>query len=361
MTTEKPGVGYMVQLDGIRAFAVGGVIVEHWASGMPQALRRLVESLDLGGLGVECFFVLSGFLITSILLETKERNLSFRESLGHFYVRRVLRIFPAYYFALLATYLLFAPMRDVFGWHALYLSNIYPAWHGGWPPIGGHFWSLSVEEQFYLFWPLIVLSLPMARIRYAALACFLLAPWSRLLLWHLYGGDHVAIWTLTTSALDLLCFGAFLACVKHRTGLARGSSEMRRLALMGASALLLYAALFFLAKGTVLHATFGRTLTAVFCGALIASAANGLGGLAGRVLSNRLVVWLGIVSYGLYIFHPFIPSLYLRALELLALDRGMFGAFYIRYPLLAAMLLTVTASSYYLLEKPVRGLRRRFL
>ena len=69
MGKNKSSVGYMVHLDGIRAFAVGGVILEHWGSGLPGALPAIVGSLDLGGLGVECFFVLSGFLIIAVVLE----------------------------------------------------------------------------------------------------------------------------------------------------------------------------------------------------------------------------------------------------------------------------------------------------
>jgi len=130
-------------------------------------------------------------------------------------MRRVLRIFPAYYFALAATSLLFPEMRALVGWHASYLSNIYPVWHEAWPPIGGHFWSLSVEEQFYLFWPLMVLVSTPATIKRLAVAGILRAPLSRFLIWQVEGGSHIAIWTIPTGALDLLCFGAFLACLRR--------------------------------------------------------------------------------------------------------------------------------------------------
>jgi len=92
----KQQIKYMIHLDGIRVFAVGGVILEHWASGLPKIIREFVHSIDFGGLGVECFFVLSGFLITLIMLDGKDADQSIYKSLGHFYVRRILRIFPAY-------------------------------------------------------------------------------------------------------------------------------------------------------------------------------------------------------------------------------------------------------------------------
>lgn len=350
----------MIHLDGIRAFAVLGVILEHWASGLPRLLSELVQALDLGGLGVQCFFVLSGFLITLILLDSKDQNFSLKTAIGHFYIRRVLRIFPAYYAALLVIAFLLPEMHDAIGWHALYLSNFFPVWHSDWPPIGGHFWSLSVEEQFYLFWPLIVLALPLRKIIFVALACCLLAPLSRTVLWYVMGEGHRAIYTVTTTALDLLCFGAFLACVKHKIGLSADSMHVRRLRLIGLIALLLYVVLYFQFRDTLLFTAIGRTLTALFFGALVVVAANGFQGSGGLLLGNRLIVWIGIISYGLYIFHPFIPQVYLFLLDFLGLERDVFGVYYIRYPLLIILLLLVTSASFYLIERPIRGFRKYF-
>ena len=358
--TTKPRVEYMAQLDGIRAFAVAGVIIEHWASGLPGMIKRVVGSLNLGGWGVECFFVLSGFLITLILLDLKEQQLSFRSALGHFYMRRVLRIFPAYYAALIGTWLIFPQMQSVLGWHALYLSDIYPAWHGSWPPIGGHFWSLSVEEHFYLFWPLVVLAFPIGTVKRLAIGFGLLGPLSRLAIWYIAGGPHVAIWTVATSAFDLLCFGALLACIKRQFGLAAGSRSMRRLATTGLIALCFYLVVFFFLRTTLLYVVLGRTMIALIFGALVAAAANGFKGPVGSILGNKLVVWLGTISYGLYIFHPFVSEGYGPLVDLIGAKRALFGVYYLRYPLLTALLLLVTSSSYYLLERPVRSLRRHF-
>lgn len=360
MSRSKPTVGYMIHLDGIRAFAVGGVILDHWASGLPRFLRELLQALDLSSLGVQCFFVLSGFLITLILLNSKDQNSSLKSAIGHFYFRRALRIFPAYYAALLVLVFIFPEMHDAISWHALYLSNLYPLWHDNWPPIGGHFWSLSVEEQFYLFWPLLVLALPLRIIKFAALSCCLLAPLSRMALWHVMGGWHLAIYTVTTSALDLLCFGAFLACIKHEIGLSADSMHVRRLRLVGLIALLLYIVLYFQFRDTLLFTVMGRTLTSLFFGALIVVAANGFQGPVGLLLGNGLIVWLGTISYGLYIFHPYIPQIYLFLLDCFGLGRDIFGAYYIRYPLLASLLLIVTSASFYLIEQPIRRFKKYF-
>ena len=251
-------------------------------------------------------------------------------------------------------------MRDVFIWHAFYVSNLYPLWHGTFVPIGGHFWSLSVEEQFYLFWPLIVLLLPVRNIMYLALALCVLAPLSRLGLWYVMGGIHLSMWTVPTTAFDLLCFGAFLACTKHHTGLPADGAFMRRLRIVGLISLLAYAVVYSQFHETLLFAVLGRTLTALFFGSLIVNAANGFEGPAKWVLGNKPVVWLGTISYGLYIFHPFIPKAYLLFLDFYGLRRDIFGAYYIRYPLMGAALLLVTATSFYFMERPIRSFRKHF-
>jgi len=98
----------------------------------------------------------------------------------------------------------------------------------------------------------------------------------------------------------------------------------------------------------------------VFFGTLVACAANGVPGLAGALLASKPLVWLGVISYGLYIWHPFVPKAYAFAVDALGLDSGLFGVRYIRYPLLAGLLLLITSASHYLLERPIRSFRKHF-
>lgn len=360
MSNESSSVGYMPHLDGIRAFAVGGVILEHWASGLPRPIRETVARLDLGGWGVECFFVLSGFLITLLLLNSKERTPSFATALGHFYSRRALRIFPAYYLILFIGLLTVPSMREVIGWHALYLSNLYPLWHDTFVPIGGHFWSLAVEEQFYLFWPLVVLLTPTRPLMYVALALCVVAPLTRWALWHAMGGIHLSMWTFPTTALDLLGFGAFLACAKHRFRLQANDVFVRRIRFAGLAAFMAYAIAMIEFSDTAEFAIFARSLIALAFGALILHASYGFSGIAGRVFGNPLLVWLGVISYGLYLFHPFVPLIYVHALGVFSLSAETWGVYYIRYPVLVTLLIGVTAASFYLWEQPVRRYRKYF-
>jgi len=214
MSNVLPSVRYMAQLDGIRAFAVFGVIIDHWASAFPSRIREFTIPLDLSRFGVHMFFVLSGFLITSILLSTKSTGTPIRSALGHFYVRRILRIFPVYYATLLVACFFSDKIRDAAAWHALYLTNIYTSSFGVWLP-AGHFWSLAVEEQFYLVWPLVILAVPLRSIRAFAVLVLVLAPASRFLLYVLHGGPHLSIYTSLMTNLDLLCFGGLLAYCKQ--------------------------------------------------------------------------------------------------------------------------------------------------
>jgi peptidoglycan/LPS O-acetylase OafA/YrhL len=349
--------GYMTQLDGIRAFAVGGVILEHWASGMPGTVRSAVAHLDLGGWGVECFFVLSGFLITGILLQAKEAR-GFATAIGHFYGRRALRIFPAYYLVLLVASVASPVMRNVALWHALYLGNFYPLAHGTFAPSGGHFWSLAVEEQFYLFWPLLVLLAPERRLAQVALALFALGPLTRLVLWLVIGRVHLSMWTFPTTALDLLAFGAFLACVRRQRGLQLTDRFVRRLNRLGIAALLVYLVTFLTLRASGEFVVFARSLEALVFGALVLRASFGFTGLRGFVLGNRVVTWLGMVSYGLYLVHPFVPDLYLQALSALGLSTRTWGVYFVRIPLMTLMLLGLVTASFYLWERPVRSYRR---
>ncbi|HEV2844590.1 MAG TPA: acyltransferase, partial [Thermoanaerobaculia bacterium] len=206
MTAER-----LPALDGLRGLAILLVLLLHFTVyGGPPATEGIdklfYRAAQAGWIGVDLFFVLSGFLITGILYDAKGGENYFRS----FYARRVLRIFPLYYGALAVFLLLVPALRPGSFWHWTYLSNVQIA-REGWPDSGalGHFWSLAVEEQFYLFWPVAVLLL--AR-RSLMAACWVCLAGSLLLRVGLHLADQeTAAFVLTPARLDSLAAGALLA------------------------------------------------------------------------------------------------------------------------------------------------------
>ncbi|MGR9117336.1 MAG: acyltransferase family protein [Gammaproteobacteria bacterium] len=353
-------VKYMPHLDGVRGFAVLSVILQHWQSGLPSKIRIIVESIDFGALGVECFFVLSGFLITLILLQARDDEFTFRERLGHFYIRRALRIFPPYYLFLAVCYFAYQPSREFIYWNALYINNLYSFFYNSGVPFGAHFWSLAVEEHFYLFWPFIVLAVPYKNVKIIAYLLILLGPFTRLLLYLIYGGFHLSEYYFTLAAFDLMSVGAFLACLKHEGRLVPGERHFKTLMASGLIAFACYITSYFIIKNPYLG-IFQRTFSALMFGALIVKASFGFNGHAKKLFGNAFIVWIGTISYGLYIYHPFITGLYIYIMGSFAgLDLSIWGIYYIRFPLLFLMLLLITIFSYYFVERPIRNLKRLF-
>jgi peptidoglycan/LPS O-acetylase OafA/YrhL len=224
-TKENSTLTYMRQLDGLRALAVLAVLIEHY---VPKTYG-IARVIPWGTLGVQLFFVLSGFLITGILLKCREISGTFQHpffSLRQFYIRRFLRIFPLYYFVLCMVFLLnVANIRETIFWYMFYLCNIKFAIDGNWAGTLSHFWSLAVEEQFYLFWPFVILCSPRKILNHVVILAILVAP---LIKWVMAsrGMNDIAVAVLMPSNLDALGSGSLLAlletdryrlpCLRHK-------------------------------------------------------------------------------------------------------------------------------------------------
>lgn len=154
----------IAQLDGLRALAIAGVMLFH------SEFAFLERTVPLW-LGVHLFFVLSGFLITGILLRG-ERSAEF---VGGFYIRRALRLFPLYYLVFAIMALFSQELREAWPYYTFYSANIWIFKNMRWGA-GGHFWTLSVEEQFYLLWPFVVLFTPRRGLVGACIAMVIVAP-----------------------------------------------------------------------------------------------------------------------------------------------------------------------------------------
>jgi peptidoglycan/LPS O-acetylase OafA/YrhL len=241
---------------------------------------------------VELFFVLSGFLITGILLRGEPTG-SF---VAGFYFRRALRLFPLYYVVLAAACAASVQVRQGWPYYVFYTANVWVARSQRWS-LGGHFWSLAVEEQFYLLWPLIVLWTPRAWLKRICVALVATGLISRFVVEYLLRNPFGFV--LLPANVDSLAAGALLALSGKRK---RGTRDWIA---AGASAL---ATLICWRYGTedVLR-VMPAILALPFFYVLIAGAARRIQGPAGWVLDRKTLQYLGRISYGLYVIHSFVP------------------------------------------------------
>ncbi len=291
---------YVPELDGIRAFAVLPVLLFHLK----------VPGFGLGWGGVQLFFVLSGYLITGILLESKPQPHFFR----NFYVRRSLRIFPIYY-ALLLAILAVAVARslpfDDAAWFFTYLQNYrlgLDNFGPRFPLLFNHTWSLAVEEQFYLLWPLATWLLSRRRLGQLAVALVVVGAVARLLFVAL-GARQSLIFTPLVSQVDALGAGASLAILR-RSGVERGT--LIRLSTLALGLGGAYIVGFLAWRGVdVFYAEWARTALDTLLWSALALASAGAVGLTiclpgtplGALLRQRPLVYIGRISYGLYLYH----------------------------------------------------------
>jgi len=346
------GPGHLPQLDGLRTVAVSLVFLHHWTN----------WGHGLGILGVQLFFVLSGFLITGILLrlrasvEAECQSVGF--SLRQFYVRRVLRIFPLYYTCLLLFVLIDRfGIRETAPWHFLYLSNVHFFLRGEFWGMFSHFWSLSVEEQFYLFWPLVVLLTPSKRLIRAVTVMILVAPLSRAGI-YLAGGEHFAQYgTLLPSNLDTLGLGALAAWWMAERGAV--TTPIRTLGRWLVPLCFVEVLFSRSVAGGFTNVLLDSLAVAVIAAWLVVSAVRGFGGPLGQMLQSRAMVYLGRISYGLYVWHMFAPAFLRNILKVARLpeawNQGVIGV-----ALLFCGTVAAASASWFLLERPLNDLKRQF-
>jgi len=294
----------MTQLDGLRCFAVFSVLVWHYFRDLPT----IGSALPWGLLGVRLFFVLSGFLITQILVRERDALRAAGggvwQAIRPFYARRFLRIFPLYYGVLgVAVALAVDPVRESLPWHLAYASNFYVARAGSWGHTISHFWTLAIEEQFYLLWPWVVLLARPASLPRIALALAALAPAFRAAGW-IAGWNQVAIEALPMASLDSLGMGALLAVFAHESP-QRARRLVRAALWIGLPACVVLLGVKGLGSRTPIVGVFFAPALSLFYVWVIDRASRGFGGVAGRLLEARPIVYLGRISYGIYVFHLF--------------------------------------------------------
>lgn len=281
---------YRPQLDGVRALAVTAVLLSHTWSGP-------------GHQGVQLFFVLSGFLITGILLDSAETvrtdARSFTEALRSFYWHRLLRIAPPYYL-LLFTFCgipAFGVWHE-FWYHALFLSNFRFAFLGAWQPaVLAPTWSLAIEQQFYLAWPVVMFALP-KRTEVIAFGMIVSAVIFRFEIQALHFNE-VAMYVLPPASFDALALGALLASRYPDEGFRNwleGVAAVCAVVVMAGEAELLKV------PESLWFPVFELLWPVVFVGLLSRLLRNDRGILS-SLLSFRPLVSIGRISYSVYLVH----------------------------------------------------------
>jgi len=329
-------------LDGLRALAVLLVLVQH------GFFTDMHPILSPGPIGVRLFFVLSGFLITGLLIRARTDAEAAGVSMGTvwraFLGRRAVRIFPLAYLALFVAWLLGTPALTAdAGWYALYLGNLHTAFYGHASDGLAFFWSLAVEEQFYVVWPCVILFLPRRAWQPIALGALIVAALARI--GHYELGGPLPAYVLTWCRMDALAWGAFLA--------------MRRVRLvesvLGIGAVVLIAGLS--ARASV-HLSGLESICVIASGLAVSGLSTGC---AGRLFSLRPLVGLGAISYGVYVWSGLMPWLILPLIErqlgiTVMPAHGSLAGFLV----LSAATIGLAVVSWQLFERPLNDLKRWF-
>lgn len=348
--------GYMPQLDALRAIAVILVIISHWFS-KTHFLNRFTPN---GMMGVTLFFVLSGFLITGILLRSKsgiDEGKSVAQAFKVFYIRRALRIFPVYYLLLLILVTFnIAAIRESFWWHFFYASNFHFWLQDAWAGQLSHFWSLAVEEQFYLVWPAVIFFTPTRLIPHALLSGILIAVLFRYLV--VTPHDEMGR-LLMPGSLDSFCIGGLFAFGRlSKPGWFRRYYTNRTKFVAGAFVLLVLVHLHFFAGLRLdVHRTFYLFLLSVAFGIFIDRASEPVNTpVIKNILNNGVVIYIGKISYGIYLIHNFIPYFYGLQIPFLSVSISIYVIQVLRF----LIVIGLASLSWFLLEKPILRLKNRF-
>jgi len=332
-------------LDGLRAISIALVFAHHVAGTQHSFIPAAVANhLALGELGVRVFFVISGFLITGLLLKELDKRQHIR--LGLFYFRRTMRIFPPYYAFVLALIVL-----QAMGWvellggdvlHALtYTSNYHPerSWNTG------HTWSLAVEEQFYLLWPAVLLMAGRRRGLMIAAALLLLCPLIRLSLSEFMPQTQPGIGQRFETMADALAVGCLLAGLRDWLQQQALYNRLLRSKLFIVVPVVVVATNlmhdhwrpFILVGFTVMN--LGIALTLDWC-------VTNHTGRIGKLLNARPVVYVGVISYSLYLWQQIFLN---RTSEATATA----------FPVNFGLAILLALASFYLIERPSLALRQR--
>lgn len=349
-------LGHLPKLDALRAIAALMVLCSHYLIDVDAPFR-----FDYGGYGVQIFFVISGFLITSILLAQKEKSdLPKKRLIGSFITKRALRLFPVYYIVLLTLFVLYkvgnlwiCDRGD--WWHYFTYTQNYVFFTKGWQsPLLNHTWSLAVEEQFYLVWPFIIFFTPRRHELKVLFAIFFLGITSRIYFQGFYPVQGT-VKAMTLIHFDMLGAGALLAWMRHRRS-ALASTFFQRVTpflfvagVVGSGVLTYYGISDpFLVPFFILIMAFSIVF---ICSSETRFFLNPL-------LQLKPLQYVGKISYGVYLYHKLVPffTRYTAGKAGIHLpDNKIF-----QFVMFTVIALTVASLSWKFIEQPLLRVKERF-
>jgi peptidoglycan/LPS O-acetylase OafA/YrhL len=343
-------------LDGLKAMSIILVVVfhlnqnEHIFSGLQQYgwLAPVISFITDGHFGVNVFFVISGFLITSLMLKEEKRTTKI--SLKNFYIRRTLRIFPAYYFMLFVYFLLqLAGFIHITGasWLTAITYTKYFNWNLDW--LTSHAWSLSIEEHFYLIWPLIFMCGNAFRKKFAFFL-LILVPLIRVYV-NFYPVSWINELTIFTR-IDAIAMGCVFAMYKDE--IVEKSSSIWRPLFYGSIVVLFSLRYlpsllsnihldFIFIPLDVMHGTIANLLIGIV---MMCSVFGPQEGLWSKFLNSKIINFIGLLSYSIYLWQQLFIS----------------GSHFwvTKFPQNTLFILMMALFSYYVIEKPFLKLKSKF-
>ena len=350
---------HITMLDGLRGIAVLLVMIHHW---LPE--NHILNLLPNGSLGVNIFFVLSGFLITRILLEKKndveQNKVSRLNAALKFMARRSLRIFPIYYLILIFLLIYgYQHLRENMAWYLTYMVNYLFYEKQSYMGYLSHVWSLAVEEQFYLIWPWLILFINKRMLPYL-MGLFILIGISSNFIFNQHGWWAMI---LTPACFDAFGIGGLLAylMVVRNDWLLGFSRIMNYLLGIAILLFLLSYVLPFNIPQRPYHSVLGIWLVGLCLKEQPIQ-------ILKTIFNNRFLRMMGKISYGIYLYHLFIPLLRIKIqhqIQFLGLD--FIGDFHLPesiknecyFMLQWLMVLIVAWISWVLIEKPFNNLKNR--
>lgn len=351
LAAPSKGSDYQPQLDGLRGVAIMSVLIHHFDVHMPLWL-------DWGPIGVRLFFLLSGYLITlSVwkLIHPDQSAGSLWKGIGGFHLKRAVRLLPVLYTMLFVGVLMGLPeIEEGFFWHAGFLTNFYTLAQDEWPGAASHLWSLSVQEQFYVLWPFLLLVIPKRTLPWALVGLILFAFGYRYYCWSTDASVFMR-WLMLPGVIDSFSMGALVACWKS-AGRPFSITEGRASYAWAACAIGAYLFARILRFVPTLSPWLAviETLENFALAWLLLRTISGWNGWLGAILKNRWLVYIGKVSFGLYVFHVLIHVAFSPWLTQFGIIDTRARAFVL---ILATM--GVAAISWHSVEAPLSALMRR--